>query len=280
QQARRVVQPVVDQVMRDSDTLVGLTALKQHDEYTYVHCVNVSILSVRMGMLLGLGRSELANLGVAALLHDAGKIAVPLEVLRKPGQLDEAEWAAIRRHPIEGVRIVSRLPGLSELMLDSMRVAFEHHMYVDHSGYPKVKDARPLGTFSRIVAVADIFDAVTSHRAYRRRPMTAHEALRLLLGREREHFDPIVLDSLVRTVGLYPAGTVLRTLSGRLLLAVHPNSADPARPVCRDLAFELSEESAEAMAQAPDAPLPDDDPVACVVSPDDFYVDVEGLLAA
>lgn len=276
QQARRVVQPVVDQLLRNADSLVGMTALKQHDEYTYAHCVNVSILSVRMGQQLGLGRSDLANIGVAALLHDTGKIAVPLEVLHKPGQLNDDEWRAIRRHPIEGVRIVSRLPGISELMLDSMRVAFEHHMHVDHSGYPKVRDGRPLGAFSRIVAVADIFDAVTAHRAYRKRPMTAHEALRLLLGKEREHFDLAVLGALVRTVGLYPAGTVFQTNAGRLMLSIAPNSADPTRPLCRDLMAPL-DPSGERPA---DVLLPDGEKVVRVISPEELDVNVEGLLAA
>lgn len=280
QQARRVVQPIVDQLLRNADSLVGMTALKHHDEYTYVHCVNVSIVSVRIGQQLGLRRSELANIGVAALLHDTGKIAVPLEVLSKPGQLDDREWQAIRRHPIEGVRIVSRLPGISELMVDSMCVAFEHHMHVDHSGYPPVRGARPLGAFSRIVAVADIFDAVTSHRAYRKRPMTAHEALRLLLGREREHFDPAVLGALVQTVGLYPAGTVFVTDSGRIMLSVSPNSADPRRPICRELAGDVHEETAEILAQGGDAPLPAEERVVHVIPPEEFYVDVEGLLAA
>lgn len=280
QQARRVVQPVVDQVLRNADSLVGMTALKQHDEYTYVHCVNVSVISVRMGQQLGLKRSELANIGVAALLHDTGKIAVPLEVLLKPGQLDDAEWQAIRRHPIEGLRIVSRLPGISDLMVDAMRVAFEHHMHVDHTGYPPVREGRPLSAFSRIVAVADIFDAVTSHRAYRRRPMTAHEALRLLLGREREHFDAAVLGALVQTVGLYPTGTVFVTDAGRIMLSVAPNSADPRRPVCRELGGDVQEQSIEFLAQAGDAPLPADERVVKVMAPEEFEVDVESLLAA
>jgi HD-GYP domain-containing protein (c-di-GMP phosphodiesterase class II) len=280
QQARRVVQPIVDQLLRNADGLVGMVALKQHDEYTYVHCVNVSIVSVRIGQQLGLNRSELANLGVAALLHDTGKISVPIAVLSKPGQLDELEWKSIRRHPIEGVRIVSRLPGVSELMVDSMRVAFEHHMHVDHSGYPPVREPRPLGTFSRIVAVADLFDAVTSHRAYRKRPMTAHEALRLLLGREREHFDPAVLGALVHTVGLYPAGTIIVTDAGRIMLSVGPNSADPRRPICRELVGDVQEDTAEILAQEGDSALAPDERVVRVIPPEEFYVDVEGLLAA
>jgi HD-GYP domain-containing protein (c-di-GMP phosphodiesterase class II) len=277
QQARRVVQPLVDRMFEDADALIGLTALKRHDEYTFVHCVNVSILAVRMGQLLGFSRAELAGIGVAALLHDTGKLMVPGEVLRKPGQLDEAEWAAIRRHPIEGLRIISRMPGLSALMLSAMRVAFEHHRNVNHTGYPPLRGAREMGTFSRIVAVADVFDALTSHRAYRARPMTAHEALRLMLGRECEQFDRAVLWPLVNTVGLYPAGTLMRMESGRVLLSIAPNTENPRRPLCRELS---TLPMAAAAPRAPDVVLDADDRVLRVLAPEDVDVDVEEQLAA
>jgi HD-GYP domain-containing protein (c-di-GMP phosphodiesterase class II) len=277
QQARRVVQPLVDRMFEDADALIGLTALKRHDEYTFVHCVNVSILSVRMGQLLGFSRTELASIGVAALLHDTGKLMVPGEVLRKPGKLEEEEWAAIRRHPIEGLRIISRMPGLSELMLSAMRVAFEHHMNVNQTGYPRVQGARAMGAFSRIVAVADVFDALTSHRAYRARPMTAHEALRLMLGRECEQFDRAVLWALVKTVGLYPAGTLLRMESGRLMLSISPNADDPRRPLCRELT--TASAGAEASTE-PGVVLDANDRVVRVLAPEDVGVDVEDHLAA
>ncbi len=273
--ARRVVQPLVDRLLRREHSLIGLTALKRHDEYTYAHCVNVSILSIRMGQVLGLSRGDLANLGVAALLHDTGKVTVAADVLCKPGKLEPEEWDAIRRHPVEGLRIVSRFPGLSALMVDSMRVAFEHHMNTDHSGYPPIRSPRPMGAFSRIVAVADCFDAVTAHRAYRKRPMTAHEALRLLVGRERHHFDPAVLWALVHTVGLYPPGTLLRTASRRLWVAVAPHGDDPRRPVVREIRHGATLEPAP---WDQNAPLPEDEAVTHVLSPDDVPVDVETLL--
>ncbi len=277
QQARRVVQSIVDHLLYGEGSLVELTALKRHDEYTYAHCVNVSILAIRMGQILGFSRAELAGIGVAGLLHDTGKIAVPAEVLGKPGEFDPQDWAAFRRHPIEGLRIVSRLPGVSELMLDSMRVAFEHHMNVDHSGYPQVREPRELGAFSRIVAVADLFDAVTSHRAGRSRPLTGHEALRVLLGSECGHFDRAATWALVRTVGLYPAGTLLRTGSGRLLLSVAPGAGNPRRPVCREL---LAGPAGEPVPAPTAAPLDEHERVSHVLAPEDVDVDIEELLAA
>src|SRR5262245_42979376 len=106
---KRIVQPIVDSIMKDEYSLVGLTAIKGHDEYTYAHCVNVGILSVAMGHSMGMSRASLADLGVAALLHDIGKLTIPADVLRKPGKLSEDEWGLMRRHPIEGLKMVSRL---------------------------------------------------------------------------------------------------------------------------------------------------------------------------
>ena len=110
-QAKRLVQPVVDSIMKHEYSIVGLTALKDHDEYTYAHCVNVSVLSVSMGQALGLPRQALADLGVAGLLHDIGKVAVPGDVLRKPARLTADEWSFMQRHPLEGVKMMFRMPG-------------------------------------------------------------------------------------------------------------------------------------------------------------------------
>src|SRR5258706_7854426 len=152
-QAKRLVQPVVDSIMHHEYSVVGLTALRDHDEYTYAHCVNVSVLSIGMGQALGLSRQVLADLGVTGLLHDIGKIAVPGEVLRKPGKLDSQEWDMVRRHPLEGVKMICRMPGLTSLTLDAMRVCLEHHMNYDRTGYPDVELEWGQATLSRIVAV-------------------------------------------------------------------------------------------------------------------------------
>ena len=234
-QAKRLVQPVVDNIMKHEYSLVGLTAVKDHDEYTYAHCVNVSILSVGMGQALGMSRQVLADLGVAGLLHDIGKLAVPGDVLRKPAKLTNEEWGLMQRHPLEGVKMTMRMPGLSPLTLDTMRVCLEHHMNFDHTGYPEIQHEWGQMTLSRIVAVADCFDAITAHRTYHKRPRTAFEALQYLLGPTRVSFDPAVLWALVHTVGLYPAGSVVHTDSGHIALSLSPNPDDARRPFCRVL---------------------------------------------
>jgi len=277
--ARRIVQPIVDQLLRQRTSLVGLTAIKRHDEYAVVHCVNVSILAVRIGQFLGLSRAELASLGTAGLLHDVGKVRVSADVLRKPGDLDSAEWAALRRHPMEGLRIIGRISVPSELMVDAMRVAFEHHMLVDHSGYPAVAAPRELGSFSRIVAVADLFDSLTAHRSDGSRPPTPHEALRAIMAADDTRFDRAVRWALVQALGLYPAGTLLWSRSGRLLLSVAPCAGDLSRPVCRELVV-AGDGTVSVAPEVFEAPVALDDHVTHVLAPEELAVDVEDLLAA
>jgi HD-GYP domain-containing protein (c-di-GMP phosphodiesterase class II) len=258
---------------------VGLTALKEHDEYTYAHCVNVSVLSVSMGQALGLPRQTLADLGVAALLHDIGKVAVPGDVLRKPAKLTPEEWGFIQRHPLEGVKMMFRMPGLSGLTLDAMRVCLEHHMNFDLTGYPEVEHEWGQATLSRIVAVADCFDAMTAHRAYQKRPRTAFEGLQYLLGPARIQFDPAVLWALVRTVGLYPAGSMLLTRSNHVVLATSPNPKDLRRPHCRVL-VRPDGTPLPAEPEVPWDPMPEHESVVRVLCPEETTIDAQERLAA
>jgi len=278
-QAKRLVQPVVDSIMKNEYSIVGLTALKEHDEYTYAHCVNVSVLSISMGQALGLPRQALADLGVAALLHDIGKVAVPGDVLRKPAKLTSDEWNFIQRHPLEGVKMMFRMSGLSSLMLDVMRVCLEHHMNFDVTGYPEVDHEWAQATMTRIVSVADCFDAMTAHRSYHSRPRTPFEGLQYLLGPARVQFDPAVLWALVRTVGLYPAGSVLLTGSNHVVLAVSPNPDDLRRPACRVLVRPDGTPVPED-AEVTWDPMPQDESVLRVLRPEETTIDAQERLAA
>ena len=278
-QAKRLVQPIVDNIMEHEYSIVGLTALKDHDEYTYAHCVNVSVLSIAMGQQLGLSRQTLADLGVAGLLHDLGKMAVPGDVLRKPAALTPEEWVQMKRHPIEGALMVARMPGLSGAMLDSMRACLEHHMNYDRTGYPEVRMEWGQATLSRIVALADCFDAITAHRAYHSRPRTPFEGLQILLGPNRVNFDPAVLWALVRSVGLYPAGTVMQTASGHVVMCTSPNPKDVTRPHCRVLVHPDGTAPPEDEPVLWD-PMPDREYVHRVLVPEEHGITTKNLLAA
>jgi HD-GYP domain-containing protein (c-di-GMP phosphodiesterase class II) len=277
--AKRLVQPFVDQIMNHEFSVVGLTAIKDHDEYTYAHCVNVSILSVGLGHVLGLSRQALSDLGVAALLHDMGKLTVPGDVLRKPAKLDAEEWKMMRRHPIEGVKMLFRLPGLSPLTIDSMRSCLEHHMNYDGTGYPRVSIPWNQSALSRIVAMADCFDAMTAHRAYHKRPFTPFEALHYLLGTAQASFDPAVRWALVRTVGLYPPGTVMITASKTAVLSIAPNPADLVRPQCRVLVHADGRIEPEEGGETWN-PMPETEQVERVLAPEDLQVNIQEYLAA
>lgn len=278
-QARRVVQPLVDALMKNENSIVGLAALKDHDEYTYAHCVNVSTLSIAIGLRLGLDRTMLASLGVAALMHDLGKLAVPPGILQKAGKLDPEEWAQIQRHPQEGVRLITRLPGLSADLLDCLWVCFQHHLTVNGQGYPRIEREWTMALSARIVAAADCFDAMTGHRAYRSRPMTGYEALQQLLGHDEARFDAAVLWALVWSVGLYPAGTVMETRSGHIVLSMSPNGADPRRPVCQILRRPDGSVPGEGDMRAWE-PMPDAESVARVVPPEEIEFELPARRAA
>jgi HD-GYP domain-containing protein (c-di-GMP phosphodiesterase class II) len=276
---KRVVQPIVDSIMKNEYSIVGLTAIKSHDEYTYAHSVNVSILSIAIGQTLGLSRGVLANLGVGALLHDVGKLAVPADVLVKPGLLDAPEWVLMRRHPLEGAKLVMRMPGLPLLMRDALDIALYHHVRCDGGGYPAVARSGPPPSLARIVSVADCYDAMTTHRAYRARPFTGYEALRTLLAQDASAFDPAVLWALVQTVGLFPAGTVLQTESGHTVLSLNNDREDLRRPHCRVLAYPDGSHALEGRPEIWE-PMPRHESVARVVPPEEFEAEIDRLLAA
>ncbi len=228
--AKRAVQSIVDLILNEEFSLIGLTAIKNHDEYTFQHCVNVSILSISLGQRLGLSKKMLGELGVAAILHDLGKATIPGWVLNKPGKLTAEEWKLMTDHPVQGVKMISKLRGLNELALRAMIVAFEHHLNIDGSGYPKLGDHLAMSLFSRIVAISDCFDAMTAHRSYRKTPFTPYEALHHMLVANKEKFDPLLIKAFVNTVGMYPAGTVVLLDTNEIGVVMEHNSQDIFRP--------------------------------------------------
>jgi HD-GYP domain-containing protein (c-di-GMP phosphodiesterase class II) len=228
--AKRAVQGIVDLILEEEFSLFGLTAIKNHDEYTFQHCVNVSILSIALGQRLGLSKKLLGELGVAGILHDLGKASIPPWVLNKPGKLSAEEWKLMTDHPIQGVKMLAKLKGLNDLALRAMVVAFEHHLNFDRSGYPKIGSGMKQTLFGRIVAIADCFDAMTAHRAYRKSPFTPYEALHQMVSQNRDKFDPLLLKAFINTVGMYPAGTVVLLDTNEIAVVVTHNAHDIFRP--------------------------------------------------
>ena len=234
-QAKRAVQSIVDLILSQELSLLGMTTLKDYDEYTYQHCVNVAILSIAVGHRLGLTKQQLSQLGVAGLFHDIGKVVIPNEILAKPGRLSPEEWALMQSHPIEGVKIITRLHGLSPLAMRAIAVAYEHHLNIDLTGYPRVKRPREQNLMSRIVAICDCFDAMTAHRSYQKHPFTPYEALHYMTTKIPERFDATLLKVFIQTVGIYPPGTLVRLSGGELALSVYPNAEDVTAPIVKVL---------------------------------------------
>lgn len=204
---KRAVQTIVDQVLNNETSIMGLTTIRDYDEYTFTHSVNVCIFAVALGKKLGFSRLQLYDLGLTALMHDVGKARIPLEVLNKTSGLDEREWRVMQAHPWFGTLSLFELRGYEETPYRSILVAHEHHMKTDLSGYPKAVRPRKLGLFSRIVSVADGFDAATTRRSYQTVPIEPDQVLREMWENPRRGYDAVIVKGLINLIGIYPIGT-------------------------------------------------------------------------
>lgn len=232
---KRVVQTIVDQILNDEASLIGLTTIRDYDEYTFTHSVNVCIFSVALGKRLGLSKLQLYDIGMAALFHDIGKSRVPVAILNKDAGLTDEEWRQMAAHPWLGVLALFQIRGTQEVPYRSMVVAYEHHMKLDLTGYPRPIRPRELSMFSKIVAAADGFDAATSRRAYQTVPWNPAEVLREMRDNPRRGMDPVVVKAFINLTGIYPTGTlvVLDTFELGIVNAVNPLPEMLARPLVR-----------------------------------------------
>jgi HD-GYP domain-containing protein (c-di-GMP phosphodiesterase class II) len=232
---KRVVQSIVDQILNEETSLLGLTTIRDYDEYTFTHSVNVCIFSVALGRRLGLSKLQLYDLGLAALFHDIGKSRVPLSVLNKAEGLTDDDWRWLAAHPWLGVLALFHMRGQQELPYRAMIVAFEHHMKTDLTGYPRPVRPREMSIFSRIVAVADGFDAATSRRAYQTVPLSPAAVLAGMRDNVRRGFDPVIVKGFINLLGVFPVGTlvVLDTFELALVHASSPRPETLSRPIVR-----------------------------------------------
>ena len=237
-QAKRAIQNIVDLMMQDEATLLGLTTLRCHDQYTHNHSVNVSLLSIALANRTGYPKVALADLGLAALFHDMGKSTIPLEVLNKPGEFSDEEWVAMRNHPTEGVLSLAELRGITNLPARMAAASFEHHMNLDYSGYPKLKTPWKLSLTGRILMIADCYDAMTSSRVYRREPMSPSKVLNIMFGKSGKSFDATLLKLFVNCVGIVPIGSLVMLDTDELAVVLKPavEQADAERPLVKVIA--------------------------------------------
>ncbi|HSR42042.1 MAG TPA: HD domain-containing phosphohydrolase [Longimicrobiales bacterium] len=225
---KRAVQNIVDRVLANESSMITMTTLKDFDEYTFTHCVNVCIFSVVIGQRLGLGKIQLYELGLGGLLHDIGKMRIDPEVINKPEGLSDEEWAQLKEHPTEGLLLLFQMGGFADMPYRQMLVAYEHHMKLDASGYPENTRPRLPSLFSRIVAVADGFDAGTSVRSYQYEPWPPDEVLKEMRDNPRRGFDPLLVKALINATGVFPIGTLV-ILDSLELAVVSGVNSDPQK---------------------------------------------------
>ena len=224
---RRWIQSMFNHLVVNESFVYGLVNIKNYDEYTLNHSVNVCILSLALGRRLGFSRRDLAELGIAAFLHDMGKPDIPSEILDKPAVLDDAERAIIEKHSSYGAERLVELASLRGLPDRAIQVALEHHVRNDMGGYPRYLRKRNISLFSKIVKIVDYFDALTSKRVFRDKIFTKKEALILMLEKGEQEFDPLLLKAFVSLIGVYPIGSLVYLNTGEVGI-VTENSLHPS----------------------------------------------------
>jgi len=223
---RRLMQSIYNHIVDNESFVFGMTNLKNYDEYTLNHSVNVCLLAIALGRRLGLTRSELVDLGIAAFFHDLGKIDTPLEILNKPSKLSAEEREIMEQHPFKGAEKLVLLKESRRLPLQAVHVSLEHHIKQDRSGYPRYFRPEVVNLFSKIVKVVDYFDAITTKRVYRKDAFTRSEALSQMLELDASEFHPVLLKAFVRMMGVYPIGSLVALSSGEIGIVFELNE-DP-----------------------------------------------------
>jgi len=224
--AKKVVSKIVKSVIRNPDALACFTQLKNRDAYTAEHSLRVCILALSMGRHLGMAEGELQVLGIGAMLHDIGKMRIPLDVLNKPGELTAKEAELIKKHVPYGVEILERTAGIPEAAID---VARSHHERYDGTGYIHGRRGDQISEFGLIGGIVDYYDAVTSDRAYHN-GMSAHSALKIMYELRNKAFHGGLMEEFIRCMGIYPIGSVVEMNTGEVGVVVTMNRVRRLRP--------------------------------------------------
>lgn len=228
-QAKQLVDSLAQAVAQNRTALMALTALKDYDNYTFTHMVNVSILVMAQARSLGIDGALLREFGLAALMHDIGKVRTPLDILTKPDRLTESEFAIMRMHVVDGAEILRRTPEIPAL---APVVAFEHHLRIDGSGYPLGIKRASLNLGTMLCSISDVYDAMRSQRAYQGTHAT-DRVLAVLQKNDGLHFDQHLVRRFSQLMGLYPPGNMVRLDTGQEGVVIRTFAPDPRRPRVR-----------------------------------------------
>jgi putative nucleotidyltransferase with HDIG domain len=229
--ARTMIDGLAQAVAQNRTALLALTTLKNYDNYTFTHMVNVSILTMGQARGLGIDGPLLRELGLAALMHDIGKVRTPIDILNKPDKLTDAEFAIMRRHVIDGAEILRQTPDIPAL---APVVAFEHHLRIDGTGYPTGVHRASLNAGTMLCSIADVYDAMRSQRLYQQ-AFPTDRILEVLKRNDGTQFDQHLVRRFVQLVGIYPAGNMVRLNTGEVAVVLKVYAPDPYRPRVRVL---------------------------------------------
>jgi HD-GYP domain-containing protein (c-di-GMP phosphodiesterase class II) len=220
------VESIVDSVSRNANALLAISKLRAKDDYTFSHCINVATEAVIFAKHIGYEGTALKTIGLAGFFHDLGKMEIPLHILNSPRRLTADEFAIMREHPTIGYTQLKKIPDLSDLVI---RGALEHHERVNGKGYPDGKKEDEIGPAGKILAIVDVYDALSSRRVYKD-PMAPHSALGLLYGMRGEDFVPELVERFIQCIGIYPPGSLVQLNNDCLAVVSQVDPAVPLRP--------------------------------------------------
>jgi len=225
-QVSPVVESITSSILRNASALLGLSVIKNKDDYTFLHSVSVCTLLVAFCRSRKMDAETIYQAGIGGLLHDTGKALIPDAILNKPGRLTEEEFAIVRRHPRDGYDILSRTPGIGAIPLD---ITLHHHERHDGSGYPDRQNEDQISELAQMAAIVDVYDAITADRCYHK-GIPAAEALRKIYEWSKFQFNPALVQAFMRCVGIYPVGTLVLLESGRLGVVIEPHETSLLTP--------------------------------------------------
>jgi len=230
--SRRVAQNFVDMIHEDASLMIGLTTIKDYDDYLYTHSVNVALLAMCLGRHIALSDISLEYLAICGLFHDMGKVDVPKEILLKHAALTEEEWDLLKAHPVMGVRKILMLNANPSLRSRIILGPFEHHLNMDMTGYPRTLFMGHLSLIGKIIHIADVYEALTADTVYRPKSFTPDEALKKMWMDAGIIFDKILLKRFIHMMGIYPVGSVVELSDGNIGLVMdYPDETERSLPL-------------------------------------------------
>jgi len=225
--ARELVGEIADSISRSPNAMLWLTHMKKRDEYTSIHCMNVCILALTFGRSLGIDRKQLDMLGLGALLHDIGKMHVPLEILNKPGRLTDEEFDIVKSHSMSGYNLLREKKDMSGDVLDIVR---SHHERINGRGYPDGLTGDFIGLLVQITSIVDVYDAITSDRCYHD-GIAPHDALKNMFDWAGDNFDASLVENFIKCLGIYPIGSMVELNTGHIGIVVSASEKARLRPI-------------------------------------------------